>query len=106
MPQTNPPTPPPFPPPACDRDARYLEAAGRGALTLVTEYGATRYCEDRSAPHTGYLAPPPPELFTAGWLTRDGHSIAITAEGRTALTDYRRRRRRSALHPDAQPVPR
>ncbi|MFD7861551.1 hypothetical protein [Streptomyces sp. NPDC059783] len=91
---TNPPTPPayPFPRPACDRDARYLAAAGHGALTLVTQYGAPRYCEDRSGPHTGYLAPPPPELFTAGWLTRDGDRIAITAEGRTALTDYRRRR--------------
>ncbi|MFI9771861.1 hypothetical protein ACIHJG_34105 [Streptomyces sp. NPDC052415] len=86
-----PPTPP-FARPACDRAARYLEAASRGALTLVTEYRAPRYCEDRSSPHTGYLAPPPPELFTAGWLTRDGDRIAITVEGHTALTDYRRRR--------------
>ncbi|MEE1741230.1 hypothetical protein PUR49_32690 [Streptomyces sp. BE147] len=58
----------------------------------MTEYGAQRYCEDRSGPHTGYLAPPPPGLFTAGWLARDGDRIGITAEGRTALADYQRRR--------------
>ncbi|MFI5749027.1 hypothetical protein ACIBBE_24545 [Streptomyces sp. NPDC051644] len=92
MPPTNPPAPPSLPRPAFDRDVHYLTAADRGALTLVTEYGAWRYLEDRSGPHTGYLAPPPPELFTAGWLTRRGDHIGITAEGRTALSDYRRRR--------------
>ncbi|MGW2657040.1 hypothetical protein ACWC1D_25710 [Streptomyces sp. NPDC001478] len=96
MPQTNSPEPPR---PASDRDARYLTAADHGALTLVTEYDAPRYLEDRSGPHTSYLAPPPPELFTAGWLTRCGDRIDITPEGRKALTGYQQRRAADQARP-------
>ncbi|MET9778609.1 hypothetical protein ABZ023_30895 [Streptomyces sp. NPDC006367] len=96
MPQTNSPEPPR---PISDRDARYLTAAGNGALTLVTEYGAWRYLEDRSGPHTSYLAPPPPELFTAGCLTRRGDHIDITREGRAALADYQQRRAADQARP-------
>lgn len=73
--------------PVTDRDARYLEAARRGALSVVTEYGAVLYLVDRSGTLPSYLAPPPPELFTAGQLAYgdDGVHLEITASGLLAL---------------------
>lgn len=79
--------------PVTDREARYLKAAGRGALSAVTEYGAVRHLADRSGTLTSYLAPPPTELFTAGWLVyaADGAHLEVTAAGREALDAYVRR---------------
>jgi hypothetical protein len=72
------------------RDANYLEAARRGALSVVTEYGAVRHLVDRSGTLPSYLSPPPPELFTAGLLAYrdDGVRLDITADGRQALKAY------------------
>ncbi|MFI8932410.1 hypothetical protein ACIG3E_32700 [Streptomyces sp. NPDC053474] len=46
-----------------------------------------RYLVDRSGTLPSYLAPPPPELFTAGWLAHadGGARLKLTARGRDAL---------------------
>ncbi|MER8118963.1 hypothetical protein [Streptomyces sp. NPDC094031] len=73
-----------------DRDARYLQAARRGALSTVTEYGAVRYLVDRSGEIPSYLGAPPPELFTAGLIRYcgDGASLELTCAGSAALDAY------------------
>ncbi|MFF8992559.1 hypothetical protein ACF09H_21990 [Streptomyces sp. NPDC014983] len=73
-----------------DRDARYLQAARRGALSAVTEYGAVRYLVDRSGKFRSYLGAPPPALFTAGLLRYrgDGVSLELTSAGSAALDAY------------------
>ncbi|MFB6886730.1 hypothetical protein ACFCY8_38610 [Streptomyces noursei] len=49
-----------------------------------------RHLVDRSGALPSYLSPPPPELFTAGWLTyrNDGERLDITADGHQALEAY------------------
>lgn len=80
--------------PLADRDARYLQAAWRGALSAVTEYGAVRYLVDRSGEIPSYLGVPQPELFTAELLRyrSDGVSLELTSAGSTALDAYLERK--------------
>ncbi|MDW4912612.1 hypothetical protein [Streptomyces californicus] len=84
---------------ASDRDARYLRAARKGRLSVVTEYGAVRYLVDRSDRIPSYLAPAPAELTAAGWIARDGARLELTAAGSAALDAWERRRAATRAQP-------
>ncbi|MFJ5218774.1 hypothetical protein ACIP98_29150 [Streptomyces sp. NPDC088354] len=82
-----------------DRDARYLRAAHRGHLTVLTEFDAVRGLVDRCDPIPSYFAPAPAALLDNGWLTYRGERVALTAAGRRALGAYDRRLAELAAQP-------
>ncbi|MDX3075909.1 hypothetical protein [Streptomyces sp. MI02-7b] len=72
------------------RDVRYLRAAHRGHLNVLTEFEAVRGFVDTSDRIPSYLGPAPAALLDNGWLVYRGERLALTAAGRRALGAYDR----------------